>query len=271
MKRQLKWTLLLGGSIGILSAAILVGRAWAGGIPTKAPLMTYSGVLLDATGKPLPSPQIIEVRLWPSATPGTTPLCTSAPKTAPIDDSGRFSIPMDPCVATIRSTPDVWAEVIVGTSSLSTSKLGAVPYALEAAHATTADTATNATNATNATHATSADTATNTANATYSQGSQGNFNVAGTLGVGLHTASGTACSFDTTNKFWVCACAANEVAISGGIYCYDAADGYGILEESHNSGAPGSLTNAWVLTCVASNMARMPGSAPHAICARIGA
>jgi hypothetical protein len=109
--------------------------------------MTYSGVLLDAAGKPLPSPQIIEVKLWPSGTPGTTALCTSSPKSTPIDSSGRFSIPIDPCVATIKSTPDAWAEVIVGTSSLGTSKIGAVPYAVEAAHATAADTATNATTA----------------------------------------------------------------------------------------------------------------------------
>ena len=55
-----------------------------------------------------------------------------------------------------RSNPNAWVEVLVDGTSLGRTKLGGVPYALEAGHATSSDSATNATNAANATTAATA-------------------------------------------------------------------------------------------------------------------
>jgi hypothetical protein len=64
-------------------------------------------------------------------------------------DSGRFSVALpDTCATAVKASPDAWAEVLVDGASLGRTKIGAVPYALEAGHATNADNATNATNAT---------------------------------------------------------------------------------------------------------------------------
>src|SRR6185369_12095838 len=67
--------------------------------------------------------------------------------------SGRFKIKLPPeCRAAVKGSPDVWVEVEVDGGPLGRTKLGVVPYALEAGHATTSD---------DSTHAQSADTAAN--------------------------------------------------------------------------------------------------------------
>lgn len=153
MKISTKTALIASGGVVLSAAIFLAGRAWAGGAPATAPVMTYAGVLEGADGKPLTGNQIVEVRLWPSATPGTSgkQLCAAGPKTVTLDAHGRFSIALDDCVATIKAAADAWLEVLLETngdsSSLGTTKVGAVPYALEAGHATAADTAAAATGA----------------------------------------------------------------------------------------------------------------------------
>ncbi len=148
MKRQLKGTLVLVGSIGILSAGFLVRRAFAGGIPTTG-VFTYSGTLQDASGNPAlqTGSHNVAIKLYKAQTGGTSVCDTGAAQPLTVDAHGRFSLPIDACMATVKANPDLYAEVVVDGAALGRSKLGAVPYAVEAAHATAADTATNATTA----------------------------------------------------------------------------------------------------------------------------
>lgn len=151
MKQFVRTSLLFGAGAVASAALFLAGRAFAGGPPTSGPVMTYAGVLVNADGAPLSGDQTVEIKLWNKAQPASkdAPLCTSMPKVVTLDTAGRFSVPLDVCVAAVQANANTWVEVVLqadGTAtSLGITKMGAVPYAIEAAHATSADTATNAT------------------------------------------------------------------------------------------------------------------------------
>jgi hypothetical protein len=164
--------------IGAVSLALGLGalggysieRVRAAGGPAMQ-AMSYSGVLTDATGKPMTGMPNIQIQIMDMATGGNT-LCTVGPTPVTLSNgSFQMSLP-NTCTTAIHANPDAWIEVFANGTSLGRSKLGAVPYALEADHAVAATTATNATHAagadtataaTNATHATSADNATTAA------------------------------------------------------------------------------------------------------------
>jgi len=60
--------------------------------------------------------------------------------------AGAFKMALPPtCTAAVQASPDLWVEVIANGESLGRTKLGAVPYALEAGHALAADVATAST------------------------------------------------------------------------------------------------------------------------------
>ena len=158
MKSALKWSLRVGGASALGAAAFFAGRAWAAGIPAAPGALSYSGTLEDGSGRPLEGERVVEARLWPTPTPGTTPLCTSSPQTVTLR-GGRFSVPLDGCVNAIKANPNVWVEIKVGADSLGTTKVNSVPYAIESGHAIAADTAATANTATTATTATTAATA----------------------------------------------------------------------------------------------------------------
>lgn len=135
------------GVVGVMAAfvmaAFLVGRLWAAGIPATGAL-TYSGTLEDATGAPLTGMRAVEALFWSTPAVGTTPLCLTPPNTVTLT-AGRFSLPLpETCTAAVQGNRDVWVEVRVDGQSLGLSKLGAVPYAVEAGHATSSDNATAA-------------------------------------------------------------------------------------------------------------------------------
>ena len=150
MKQFVRTSLLVGACAVVSSALFLAGRAFAGGAPTSSPVMTYAGVLLNADGVPLSGDQTVEIKLWSKAQPAAkdTPLCTSMPKVVTLDSAGRFSVPLDVCVAAVKANANTWVEVVLDSAGTATSlgitKMGAVPYAIEADHATSADTATTA-------------------------------------------------------------------------------------------------------------------------------
>jgi hypothetical protein len=107
--------------------------------------MTYSGVLRKGTGEPLANAdKILQLKLWPSAAPEGSELCAAGPIAVTTDNLGHFSVALDACLPVIKAHSDVFIEVIVGTVSLGTTKLGAVPYAVEAAHAVASDSAATA-------------------------------------------------------------------------------------------------------------------------------
>ena len=113
-----------------IGSAYFLGRARAAGVPTTTPL-TYSGTLTDTAGVAINGSKNLQVQFWDMATAGTV-VCTTGSAAQTLVNGG-FSIALpDPCVAVIHSTQDVWAEVLVDGASTGRTKIGAVPYALEA-------------------------------------------------------------------------------------------------------------------------------------------
>jgi hypothetical protein len=137
MKRSSKWAVFASALLS-LGAAFVTGRTFAEGIPTTGAL-TYSGHLETADGAPLTGTRNIEVKFWGAASGGTSPLCTSNSRPVVLE-RGRFGVNLpDDCTGAVGANADVWIEVLVDGSSLGRTKAGAVPYAVEAAHASEAD------------------------------------------------------------------------------------------------------------------------------------
>lgn len=158
---------LVVGGVSVSACIVLgylAGRAHAAGIPA-AKTMTYSGTLTDMNGAPLTGMKNIQVQLWDAPAAGVSQ-CLAGP-TAVTLAAGGFEMTLpDGCTAAVHANPDLYVEVFVDGASTGRTKLGAVPYAVEADHAQTAASATNATSATNASHATTADSATTATSAT---------------------------------------------------------------------------------------------------------
>jgi hypothetical protein len=123
-------TLGLCSLVGVV--AYRVGRARADGVPTASPL--YYGGVLDDGGRPVEGMRNVTIRLWDMATGGTAACTTVAPNTP--FSGGRFRIELDAaCTGAVRANPNLWAEVLVDSTTFARTKLGAVPYALEAGRA----------------------------------------------------------------------------------------------------------------------------------------
>jgi hypothetical protein len=206
--------------------------------------MTFVGVLTDTSGVPLSAAtESIQVMLWDSATGGTQ-VCSTPSSPVPLT-AGAFQVVLpDACITAVHANPNVWAELFVnGTSLGQRLKLGAVPYAVEAGHATAADNATNATSATTAQAAASATAAT-----AMTSGS-----------IRLENSNCTAAAGTAVD----CICRANEVAISGGAYS-------GMLGNSLNASqfgpSYGGSTQTWRISCVDPSGNRAQCAQPFAIC-----
>lgn len=116
-------------------AAYRLGRARADGVPAMNPL--YYGGVLDDGGRPAEGTRNVTVRLWDAATAGATVCTTTAGGTT--FSGGRFRVALDAtCVGAVRANPELWAELQVDATRFPRSKLGAVPYALEAGRASAA-------------------------------------------------------------------------------------------------------------------------------------
>jgi len=131
-----KRSYLVAATIGVLltmgaSIGYFVGRARAAGIPATQAL-TYSGVLTDATtGMALTGQKNIQILLYNVAT-GGTPACSTTPMAMTLV-AGAFQITLpDTCAAQIPTGPDWWLDVVVDGASLGRTKLGVVPFAIEA-------------------------------------------------------------------------------------------------------------------------------------------
>jgi len=114
----------------------LVKGASAQGIPTTTPLF-YSG-RLEQNGSPLTGDHVIEVDLWtdPTSTATGARACATLPVGSTAVSAGRFRVALDStCLAAVHANPDLWAQVSVDGTALPRTKLGAVPFAVEADHA----------------------------------------------------------------------------------------------------------------------------------------
>jgi hypothetical protein len=152
MKSKSRRALLAVGGVVVTAAGFWAARALAGGIPDGTGAMTYAGVLEDAEGRPRTGTgHTIIFALWDQGQPGTgTSRCNVQSPSGGYDlgTTGRFSIALpEGCATAVKAYPNLWVELTVDNSVLPRTKLGVVPYAVEAGHAVNADSATNATNA----------------------------------------------------------------------------------------------------------------------------
>jgi len=147
MRRKTWITLGSGAGLALLAAGFFTGRALASGIPSTGALV-YSGYLEESSGAPLAGTTVtVRVSVFDAASAGTE-VCRFGPSSTTLDN-GRFAVALpDECTTAVKGSPNLWAEVAAGGTNFPRSKLNAVPYAIEASHATTADTATSATTAT---------------------------------------------------------------------------------------------------------------------------
>jgi hypothetical protein len=248
----------------ILAASAGYGlRALAEGAPTMKPLF-YSGTL-EANGKFASGAYAIVLALFDAESAGTQ-VCVSESADVPVE-AGRFRVEVSAdCVKALQMRPDVWAAVKftgpdgVPHELLKRSKIGAVPFSLEAQHAVSAnkalsaDTATSANTAAEASHAAAANTATMATMATMAA-------TAGAVSTSAVTVETANCVF-VSSSYTDCTCAAGGIAIGGGA-CTGVGCGAGVsaLIESR-SVAPG----VWRVACENSAGARIQCGGPSVVC-----
>jgi len=134
--RSKRWQFTLG--FALLGVAGSVGwwstRALAAAIPA-ANALHYAGTLSEK-GVPVDGPRDITVILWSSSVSSADAdkLCTTEAGSTPVA-AGRFEVLLDDvCTTSVADHPESWAEVQVGGVSFGRQKIGAVPYAVAAAH-----------------------------------------------------------------------------------------------------------------------------------------
>ena len=134
--RSRSLVLVVGLFLSCIATSALVSwwrTAGAQGIPAVDPLW-YSGTLADSSGKALTGSFTIDVDLYAAATGGTA-ICSTTGKSVTLatQDQGRFRVAMNSaCVAAIQANPELWVDVKVNGTSMGRTKVGAVPYAVEA-------------------------------------------------------------------------------------------------------------------------------------------
>lgn len=125
--------------VAVALAGAYAIHANAAGIP-EADALTYTGYLEGADGVALSGAHSIAVYFYATEA-ATKDLCSGKLGTTKLV-AGRFQVPLPAeCVDAVKASPDIWVGVEVDGSSLGRTKLGLLPYALEAGHATNADAA----------------------------------------------------------------------------------------------------------------------------------
>lgn len=135
MKRGLRNVAL---GLALVGVGALTGRVLASGVPGTSPL-TWSGVVIDEAGKPYPKAVPVSVAFYDGQS-ATTAACTSSTVQAQAG-TGYFEVVLPAaCAKAVHESNDLWSEMVVGDNQtvLPRSRVGAVPYALEAAVASDA-------------------------------------------------------------------------------------------------------------------------------------
>lgn len=145
---MIKNTAVACGAALVAATAALGGyglSALAEGAPTSQPLF-YSGTLEDG-GRLAEGRYDVTVKLFDRSAAGDD-LCEVSVSDLAVE-RGRFRIDVSSCGPAIEAEPDAWVEVTVRSESnvdrtFDRTKIGAVPYALQAQHAVTATSASMA-------------------------------------------------------------------------------------------------------------------------------
>jgi hypothetical protein len=248
------------GACGLAVTSAFAGyamKAVAGGIP--APIAMYYAGTLTEGGQLANGPRSISVNIWPDATSQGTPLCSTALPSVPVQN-GQFRIPLtSACKLAINANKNAYIEVIDGSTSLGRTPIGAVPYAVEADHASNADNAANAAYSADAGHSVIADNA-NSANS------------ASSLAIG--GASGGLRDFTVLSNAFAapcvlvpgliatvdCTCPTGSYLVSGGAFVNDPGD----IRESRPLD-----TTTWRVTC-ASGGNDVLCNGYQVLCSRVG-
>jgi hypothetical protein len=131
--------LVAGASLLVLAGGLLAEHARAGGIPA-ANALTYTGYLETPDGAPLTDTVSVSLALWAASSGGKKVCDTGATKVTPL--AGRFQVQLpEECSQSVHAQPDLWLEASINGTALGRTKLGAVPFAIEADHASNADSA----------------------------------------------------------------------------------------------------------------------------------
>jgi hypothetical protein len=138
--RTTRSSLLLASAATCLCAPLVYGlQVAAEGAPTDEPLF-YAGTVSSKDGEPLDGTHAIEVSLVGAASGGSALCSASAPQASV--SLGRFRVELPSgskgCREVVANTPDTWIEVTVDGTVFPRSKVGAVPYAIEADHSKSA-------------------------------------------------------------------------------------------------------------------------------------
>lgn len=128
-------------SIASVGVTLLAVRARAAGIP-DADVLTYTGYLENPDGTPLTGKHAISVRFL-AAADATKALCGADSSDTDLL-SGRFQVPLPDCTEIVKANPNLFVDVQVDGAWLGPTKLGAVPYAVEAGRAMVASDADGA-------------------------------------------------------------------------------------------------------------------------------
>jgi hypothetical protein len=141
-----KRVLLTGGvALAASLGTFLAVQAQAAGIPA-ATALTYTGYLETPDGTPLATEVSVGVSVWNAVTAGKKLCSADEEKLTPV--AGRFQVTLpDDCTLAVAANPELWLEVVVDDTSVGRTKLGAVPFAVEAAHSLSASTADGASGA----------------------------------------------------------------------------------------------------------------------------
>lgn len=125
-------TLAVALLLAAIASGIGIGRAVATGAPTQAPL-TYAGTLTDQDGKPYATAQDVTLKVFDAASGGTAKCTANTVQAEAATGNFQVTLPAD-CVQAVRDQSELWTELTVGATKtvLPRTKLGAVPYALEA-------------------------------------------------------------------------------------------------------------------------------------------
>jgi hypothetical protein len=144
MKKRLKVVASMAMLVvmGLGTAQFSIEHARASGIPPTG-AMTYSGILEDPNGNPQSGTRVLQIQLWDAATGGTSQ-CSVGPSSQELV-GGRFQITLsDACTSAVKAKQNLWIEIVMDGVSAGRTKLGAVPYAVEADHAVNASIAVGA-------------------------------------------------------------------------------------------------------------------------------
>ena len=134
---------LCGGALAVASCALAFWAGRAVAFVPESDGLTYSALLTDEKGQPIDGMRSMALALW-DAQSGGKQRCAAGPESRTLT-AGRFQLQLPAaCASAVHERADLWLEVSVDGTSLGRSKLGSVPYALEAAHSQSADQASGA-------------------------------------------------------------------------------------------------------------------------------